>query len=107
MYFKAFFSLVFLFLFACNTTNSTDSMKKEKDLRSNQNRVIISVPVVKKKFVDQNWNVGETEEFYIRRSVQDYIIKTPEKHGLSIVMVNVLIFTFSVSKNIMSPTYGN
>lgn len=48
---------------------------KRKDAISENNRFIISTPVVTKKFVKKNGEVTQKKEFYIRRSIQDYFIK--------------------------------
>ena len=50
-------------------------MKKQKDESTQNNRVIISAPIVKKKKVDLLGITHEVDEFYVRRSIQDYFIK--------------------------------
>lgn len=76
-YFRILFFLVLAHLLSCCAPKSVPMMKKNKtpDLKSTENKVIITAPVVEKKFVKKNGEVTDITEFYIQRSIQDYFIK--------------------------------
>jgi hypothetical protein len=69
--------VLFANLLICCAIKPVSPMEKNKtpDLKSGENKVIITAPVTEKKFVKKNGQVTDIGEFYIQRSIQDYYIK--------------------------------
>lgn len=54
---------------------SIETKNKTADKKTSDGHLIISAEIVKKNFVNKEGKISEREEFYLRRSVQDYFIK--------------------------------
>ncbi len=65
---------------ACNPTKKTVSSSasmedNEQPIECATKYEIVSAPIVKKPFLKKNGEVTDFEEYYLRRSIQDYFIK--------------------------------
>lgn len=68
--------IICLFIWSCSSQKKVIMSKnKTKDISSSEGKYIISAPIVIKNFVKKNGELTKHEEFYIRRSIQDYYIK--------------------------------
>lgn len=70
-----FISLLFI---ACGSSTKQSTMiprNKKPDQQTENNRRIISAPIVKSSFVKKNGEVTDIKEYYISRSIQNYFIK--------------------------------
>ena len=77
---KTFFisMLMGLLLTACESSTKQSTMipkNKKPDQQTENNRRIISAPIVKSSFVKKNGEVADIKEYYISRSIQNYFIK--------------------------------
>lgn len=74
------FTTVFLTFFSCglknnDTSSSLDQNQKVPDEKTIDGYYIITAEIVKKKFQNKIGAETEIEEWYVRRSIQDYFIK--------------------------------
>ena len=68
--------LLSIFSWACTNQKSAEmERRKRPDQKTENGTLIVTAPIVSKRFVDKRGRPGDKTELYIQRSTQDYFIK--------------------------------